>query len=111
MNARTLLLLLTLSLMEFPTPAAWAQSTPYAQLIEEAKKEGQLNWYTTMSVVDHTRYLQLFNQKLVQLGRKASSRTDVETDMPKTVKFIPEDLSIYDRVNEARAEIEKLLLR
>ena len=26
----------------------------------------------------------------------------------KTVKFVPEDLSIYDRVNEARADIEKL---
>lgn len=50
-------------------------------------------------------------QLLVQLGRKASSRTDIETDVPKTVKFVPEDLSIYDRVNEARADIVKLLLR
>jgi ABC-type Fe3+ transport system substrate-binding protein len=50
-------------------------------------------------------------QLLVQLGRKASSRTDIETDVPKTVKFVPEDLSIYDRVNEARADIERLLLR
>ena len=26
----------------------------------------------------------------------------------KTVKFVPEDLSIYDRVNEARTDIEML---
>jgi ABC-type Fe3+ transport system substrate-binding protein len=50
-------------------------------------------------------------QLVVQLGRKASSRTDVETDVPKTVRFVPEDLSIYDRINEARADIEKLLFR
>ena len=48
---------------------------------------------------------------VVQLGRKASSRTDVETDVPKTVRFVPEDLSIYDRISEARADIEKLLFR
>jgi ABC-type Fe3+ transport system substrate-binding protein len=30
-------------------------------------------------------------QLVVQLGRKASSRTDVETDVPKTVRFVPED--------------------
>ena len=50
-------------------------------------------------------------QLVVQLGRKASSRTDVETDVPKTVRFVPDDLSIYDRINEARADIEKLLFR
>jgi iron(III) transport system substrate-binding protein len=50
-------------------------------------------------------------QLLVQLGRKASSRMDVETDVPKAVRFVPEDLSIYDRINEARADIEKLLFR
>ena len=50
-------------------------------------------------------------QLLVQLGRKASSRMDVETDVPKTVRFVPEDLSIYDRINEVRADIEKLLFR
>jgi len=50
-------------------------------------------------------------QLVVQLGRKASSRTDVDTDVPKTVRFVPEDLSIYDRINEARADIEKLLFR
>jgi hypothetical protein len=31
--------------------------------------------------------------------------------VPKTVRFVPEDLSIYDRINEARADIEKLLFR
>ena len=50
-------------------------------------------------------------QLVVQLGRKASSRTDVETYVLKTVRFVPEDLSIYDRINEARADIEKLLFR
>ena len=50
-------------------------------------------------------------QLLVQLGRKASSRIDVETDVPKAVRFVPEDLSIYDRINEARADIERLLFR
>jgi iron(III) transport system substrate-binding protein len=50
-------------------------------------------------------------QLLVQLGRKASSRMDVATDVPKAVRFVPEDLSIYDRINEARADIEKLLFR
>ena len=50
-------------------------------------------------------------QLLVQLGRKASSRMDVETDVPKTVRFVPEDLSLYDRINEARADVEKLLFR
>ena len=50
-------------------------------------------------------------QLVVQLGRKASSRTDVETDVPQTVRFVPEDLSIYDRISEARADIEKLLFR
>ena len=42
---------------------AWAQSDHLAKLIEAAKKEGQLNWYTSMSVVDNTRYLELFNKK------------------------------------------------
>ncbi|MBI4527088.1 MAG: extracellular solute-binding protein [Deltaproteobacteria bacterium] len=51
------------------------------------------------------------HQLMVQLGRKSSSRIDVETDVPKTVRFIPEDLSIYDRINEVRADIEKLLFR
>ncbi len=35
----------------------------------------------------------------------------LETDVPKTVRFIPEDLSIYDRINEVRADTEKLLFR
>jgi hypothetical protein len=36
---------------------------------------------------------------------------DVETGAPKTVRAVPEDLSVYDRINEARAEVEKLLFR
>ena len=50
-------------------------------------------------------------QLMVHLGRKGSSRIDVETDVPKTVKFVPEDLNIYDRINEVRADIDKLLFR
>jgi len=50
-------------------------------------------------------------QLMVHLGRKASSRTDVETDVPKSVRFVPEDLSTHDRINEVRADIEKLLFR
>ena len=42
---------------------AWAQSEHLSKLIDAAKKEGQLNWYTSMSVVDNTRYLELFNKK------------------------------------------------
>ena len=42
---------------------AWGQSDHRTKLIEAAKQEGQLNWYTSMSVVDHTRYLELFNKR------------------------------------------------
>jgi iron(III) transport system substrate-binding protein len=65
MNAKTVLGLLVtfLAVWELPTLQALAQVVPHAQLVEEAKKEGQLDWYTTMSVVDHTRYLELFNRK------------------------------------------------
>jgi ABC-type glycerol-3-phosphate transport system substrate-binding protein len=58
-----LLLMCSLTVWEFPISSAWAQSAVSARLIEEAKKEGQLNWYTSMSVVDHTKYLELFNKK------------------------------------------------
>jgi iron(III) transport system substrate-binding protein len=49
-------------------------------------------------------------QLMASLGRIAS-RMDVETRAPKTVRAVPEDLSVYDRINEARAEVEKLLFR
>ena len=52
-----------LAVWEFPPSRALAQTAHHAQLIEGAKKEGQLNWYTSMSVVDHTKYLELFNKK------------------------------------------------
>jgi hypothetical protein len=58
MNVRTLLMLLAVFLMELPISTTWAQSP----LIEGAKKEGELNWYTSMSAVDHTKYLELFNK-------------------------------------------------
>ena len=64
-QAVTLLLFLVtfLAVSEFPPSRVLAQSAHHAQLIEGAKKEGQLNWYTSMSVVDHTKYLELFNKK------------------------------------------------
>ena len=31
--------------------------------------------------------------------------------VPKAFRFVPEDLSIYDRINKARTDIEKLLFR
>ena len=46
-----------------PCPGRWLSLRLMPQLIEGAKKEGQLNWYTSMSVVDHTKYLELFNKK------------------------------------------------
>ena len=61
----TLLLFLVtlLAVWEFTPSRASAQTAHHTQLIEGAKKEGQLNWYTSMSVVDHTKYLELFNKK------------------------------------------------
>ena len=58
-----LLLMTNLAVWGFPSARASAQIAPHAQLIEGAKKEGQLNWYTSMSVVDHTKYLELFSKK------------------------------------------------
>ena len=50
------------------TPAqASAQPAHVPKLIEGAKKEGQLNWYTSMSVVVHTKYLELFNEDIRSL--------------------------------------------
>ena len=57
------LLVTLLAVWELPLSGTWAQPAHHDQLLEGAKKEGQLNWYTTMSVVDHTKYLELFNKK------------------------------------------------
>jgi hypothetical protein len=43
-------LFLSFLLWEIFTREAWAQAQDSAGLIEAAKKEGQLNWYTSMSV-------------------------------------------------------------
>jgi iron(III) transport system substrate-binding protein len=48
-------------------------------------------------------------QLMVKLGRVGSSRPDVETEVPKHVKFIPEDIGVYDRQEELRVEFEKVL--
>ncbi|MFQ5902397.1 MAG: hypothetical protein ACE5JO_01785 [Candidatus Binatia bacterium] len=46
---------------------------------------------------------------MVKLGRVGSSRLDVETEIPKTVKFVPEDLSVYDRQRKLLKDFEKVL--
>ena len=50
----------------------------WADLVSGAKKEGQLVWYTTMGVVDHTKYIALFNKKYpfidVKVRRAGGSR-------------------------------------
>ncbi len=46
---------------------------------------------------------------MVKLGRIGSSRPDVETEVPKMVKFVPEDLSVYDRHRELNEEFERVL--
>ncbi len=48
-------------------------------------------------------------QLMIKLGRVGSSRPDVETEVPKFVKFVPEDLSVYDRQRELRKEFERVL--
>lgn len=46
---------------------------------------------------------------MVELGRIGSSRPDVETEVPKTVKSVPEDLSVYDRHSKLTEEFERVL--
>ena len=48
-------------------------------------------------------------QLMIKLGRVGSSRPDVETEVPKVVKFVPEDLSVYDRQRELGKEFERVL--
>jgi iron(III) transport system substrate-binding protein len=46
---------------------------------------------------------------MLKLGRTGSSRIDVKTNLPKEVRFIPEDLSVYDRQKELLLEMERVL--
>ncbi|MCZ6626204.1 MAG: hypothetical protein O7B35_18545 [Deltaproteobacteria bacterium] len=46
---------------------------------------------------------------MAKLGRIGSSRPDVETEVSKTVRFVPEDLSVYDRHRELNEEFERIL--
>ncbi|MCH7913369.1 MAG: extracellular solute-binding protein [Deltaproteobacteria bacterium] len=48
-------------------------------------------------------------QLMIKLGRVGSSHPDVVTDVPKIVKFVPEDLSVYDRQKELGKEFERVL--
>lgn len=46
---------------------------------------------------------------MIKLGRVGSSRPDIETEVPKTVKFVPENLAVYDRQAELYEEFNKVL--
>jgi len=85
MNVRTLLILLAVFLMELPISTTWAQSP----LIEGAKKEGELNWYTSMSAVDHTKYLELFNKKVLLgfLWIHVQFSAEEQNRYPEVLKF------------------------
>ncbi len=48
-------------------------------------------------------------QFMIKLGRTGSSRFDVKTNFPKEVRFVPEDISIYDRQKELLQEFERVL--
>ena len=48
-------------------------------------------------------------QFMIKLGRTGSSRLDVETNLPRGVRFIPEDISVYDRQKELLQEFERVL--
>jgi iron(III) transport system substrate-binding protein len=106
----------------------------YAHQIDRMKKDGApVDWVKSEQLfvvnvlhpifiaagAEHPNAARLFvdfalskeaQQFMARLGRK-SSRIDVKSGAPETVRFVPEDLSVYDRINEARAEVEKLLFR
>jgi iron(III) transport system substrate-binding protein len=46
---------------------------------------------------------------MVKLGRVGSSRPDIKTDVPNIVRFVPEDLGVYDRQKELFAEFNRVL--
>jgi len=48
-------------------------------------------------------------QFMIKLGRTGSSRLDVKTNFPKEVRFVPEDINIYDRQKELLQEFERVL--
>jgi iron(III) transport system substrate-binding protein len=106
----------------------------YAHQIDRMKREGApVDWVKSEQIFvvnvlhplliaarsEHPNAARLFfdfalskeaQQFMASLGRKAS-RVDVETGVPRTVRFVPEDVSVYDRINEARADVERLLFR
>ena len=53
----------TLSFLSFLVILIGVARPGWPDLVSEAKKEGNLYWYTTMGVVDHTKYVALFNKK------------------------------------------------
>jgi len=48
-------------------------------------------------------------QFMIKLGRTGSSRLDVKTNFPKEVKFVPEDMNVYDHQKELLEEFERVL--
>jgi len=60
-------------------PFAWSQSEHISRLIEGAKKEGELVWYTTMGVSDSKPLLDVFKKKYpfvkTQFFRSGGDRT------------------------------------
>ena len=60
-------------------PSAWSQSEHNAKLIEGAKKEGNLVWYTSMNISDSRRLLDAFEKKYgfvkTELFRATGDRT------------------------------------
>src|SRR5919197_3896131 len=54
--------LLSLAMLLIPTPG-WSQGTPYPKLIEGAKKEGQLVYYTTMTLDQSKQTVDQFEKK------------------------------------------------
>ena len=68
----------TLSFLSFFVILFGIARPVWADLVSEAKKEGKLFWYTTMGVVDHTKYIALFRKKYpfidVKVRRAGGSR-------------------------------------
>jgi len=54
---------LCLGVLFYGIPSAWGQSAHTAKLIEGAKNEGKLVWYTSMNISDSRRLLDVFEKK------------------------------------------------
>ena len=65
--------------LAYGIPLAWGQSAHTSKLIEGAKREGNLVWYTTMNISDSKRLLDSFEKKYpfvkTHLSRSGGDRT------------------------------------